>query len=1066
MGHLWVMANTHVFCRDKEIFMPTVPIRPRKIIVKEGTYPILSLYDRCAVELSPEQKAVLGISLEEIAIQGGLKSAMRASLEWATGDKQGAKQCSFALLECTLSDFAFKVREEYLLFINKLVETAGKNSKEVVGQEAIESRYVLIYEILLRLVTVTLSNEENKKRSGDKLIEVFESFVREVLANDGLGLEQVFRYELSCYQAEWKGQFRQVVEIIQLTHLPENTFTEVANYLVQIKNTIQSYILAQCNLLKSKDDISDQWINSTYIKFMNQGLQQASELHLVDGNKVSLTLNVVQKNKLTTLKNNTQKVRVQELFLLLNQTNLLSDMIGKIASIVEMSGWVLLLMRKLHFSAVVKYIQLHKDRCDQLLDFSKSELNEKSKVCDILMMQGRFSGKEITAVVPKICRKLEQLGSINYHGVIINQFAENVSALLVYEKELGIQLINDASIQASIRIGQESEQRSMIHSDLQHETSDNTSHTRVLSTLSKQQQNSSSVLSSQNIPDRLEKNSNDLKQKASVLSTSLLNHMVIDNYKVEPATRDLPILTMDELIQTITSTGSIYSRPIEEITLDEHPSQDQHYHGYIPEKATENSHLLFVNGNHFERLVPQENKNKYIDSRKSTSKATVDQIAEKNSQSTLLIGRKTMTAQKLEEDVSLSETVDEMLTDSKTSRKENSQNPQLIINTTDRVPWSTGVNIYLQYLQSFFEEYEDVDFKEQFLSLQKNFFEQQTTMGGKHAASSSEELSLDIFSDADNFLHLFKQDAMFRTAAPFCLEVRTILLRFEAKQMDAKKPDSAWLRAFERDVLWECRHIELIYFKYLCVRTAQTTGDERNLKEFVKRFTKKAEEKLGSDYNDLVSDLKGLLGKNLKLRKHLAMNPLEQQAAEIVQLKISNTHLENQVTVLQNEKTALMKQKADIEAEHFALKNERDKIQKNYEMQVKINWDKNGEIERFKKTIMEQNKKISAHDQEFMKQHTEFDIKFENMKKEMQQDIQKQLANMQKNSSTKKRREPSQDNHKERNVSYDPLFLEPRSPRHHRDQPRAARDLYVLSPEEANKMIQKPPVENNNCTLL
>ena len=194
-----------------------------------------------------------------------------------------------------------------------------------------------------------------------------------------------------------------------------------------------------------------------------------------------------------------------------------------------------------------------------------------------------------------------------------------------------------------------------------------------------------------------------------------------------------------------------------------------------------------------------------------------------------------------------------------------------------------------------------------------NCFEKQTALCAQ-GANGEGAYELDEINDAKNFLYAFRQKVTFKNAAPFCIAVGNIVRQFEGKQMANGKPTGFFLKLFGRNVLWECRHIELIYLKYLCVKTAQTMGDERNLKEFIQRFVAKTETKLGSEYNELVVHLKKLLEKvktkKIVLRQYLGMNSPEKQAAENARLQKKNTELEAQVRGLK--KTIIQKDKQII----------------------------------------------------------------------------------------------------------------------------------------------------------
>jgi hypothetical protein len=82
-------------------------------------------------------------------------------------------------MTCHLDKSADRLRGNYLLGINRLVQAAGKTPKEA-EQYVIDSRYILLRELLLRLVTIALSDEENRYSSGKPFITALERFIEKM----------------------------------------------------------------------------------------------------------------------------------------------------------------------------------------------------------------------------------------------------------------------------------------------------------------------------------------------------------------------------------------------------------------------------------------------------------------------------------------------------------------------------------------------------------------------------------------------------------------------------------------------------------------------------------------------------------------------------------------------------------------------------------------------------------------------------------------------------------------------------------------------------------------------
>ena len=193
----------------------TIQIRGKKVSVTDGSVVVLKIYETTIGSLEEAQKIVLGFSLEAKPRPGFMSSVVKATAEKVTQSKQGATEYNLNPIECSLNEFAYRLREQYLIGLNRLIEASGK-TPEQAEQEVIESRYILVRELIVRLVTVALSEEENRKRSGIPLILAFEQFVKGISQEDDkLNLSIQFRYGLNQVLAGWVTDFKSAVETLE-----------------------------------------------------------------------------------------------------------------------------------------------------------------------------------------------------------------------------------------------------------------------------------------------------------------------------------------------------------------------------------------------------------------------------------------------------------------------------------------------------------------------------------------------------------------------------------------------------------------------------------------------------------------------------------------------------------------------------------------------------------------------------------------------------------------------------------------------------------------------------------
>jgi hypothetical protein len=770
----------------------------KKIILTNDTQYILDAYQEAIQDLSEEQKNTLGLSLES-KLRPGLFPTVLKFAELVSKNKHGATECYLGPIEYSLNEFAFQLKERYLLCINGLVEVAGKTSSDA-EMDKIDSRYILLRELLLRLVIVALSDEENRKRSGKQLINALDRFVKAITTEKGeaLGLGFEFRMELNAQLARWVCDFQSAVTTIELIHAPENALTGLVNYLDRVKNAIKAHILVQCYPIDSKDDISDDWIEKTYQKFLHgQNSGVVAQVH-----PLSLSLNVLseaQVKKLEWIKSNKKKDNlsglfvkkkdhisdlsvkkedhISNLFLLLNHTELLYGMATNLDGVIQASHWTLLLTGKLSFAGLIEHLTVHRGLCNDLLDVKKTGL-AIAKACKMLLAKDYTSGENITRILPELYEKLRNLGSHRHHRLIIKQFAENVTELLAYQQQLNIQVVCD-------------------------------------------------------VP-----------------------------------------MSQDRLVTN--------QHPVAQMLLFETPSQT----------STQESIMA---GEKYER---QYDKNPFESSNTELP----------------------------EEETVLLHGVERQPCEINNERSMN-HNPDLIL--------SDAALVYTSYLQDFFEQYENENQQESILSLQETFFSQQITMGGKNRDKTRMSYNMDEDTASNNFLYSFSQDErLFSHAGSFCRAVRHAILEFERNQMDAGKPTGFLLFLTKKDIFWECRHLESMCMKYLCVETAKKGADERDLEGVVKLCIHKGRWGFGSDYNELKFALQKIMRKveerQIKLRKYLVQAPQARLEAE-------NTRLAEQVVQQQSQINQLQRENQGLRT-----------------------------------TIQQQNEKFANHDQEFANQRQEF----------------------------------------------------------------------------------------------
>jgi hypothetical protein len=418
--------------------MPHTIKRPsKKIVLNSGITIIFKCLEEAILVLSLEQRQALGI--DEVIHSRGAKvvSFLREKTEEYTGQNVSAKGCRLLPLEANLNELGFTLYKRYIKFINNLVKEVGKAAKQLEAEE-IDSRYGAIRELLFRLLAVALSDEENnKRRDTGNFIKAMQVFTDLLLSREELKLDDRFRYSLCEAHPQWLSAAARAVDIVSLIHLPQSTFATLVNYLDKINRAIKAHLIVGLGLGVLPADLSTDWIDTTFEQVLYGGPAEAEPEPVQ-----ALELTAFQERQLLKVKASA-RTQLQQLFLLLNQTELLARLVGALDSVISVSHSVLLLTGEVNFTPLIELIEAHRHGCNEIVSFGRLGFSARDAICRHLITVNLLCANRITVAVPEICNNLLRLGSFTYQSLIMAEVDCNFSQLMVYQKKLGIRLIRD-----------------------------------------------------------------------------------------------------------------------------------------------------------------------------------------------------------------------------------------------------------------------------------------------------------------------------------------------------------------------------------------------------------------------------------------------------------------------------------------------------------------------------------------------------------------------------------------------------------------------------------------------
>lgn len=879
--------------------MPT--FQKKIILINDGTDAILTLYETAILQLPEVQKQTLGVSTEPTPSGGGWPQAVKEGLQWVTHKKWGAKACVLGAIEYTLSESATELWEKYLISMNDSLELGHKTAENAIALH-INSRYVLIRELLLRFSAIALSDEESRKRSGKPILEAMMKFVDLVSAEKDL--EVKFRLYIGGEHTAWLERLNAAVEMIGCIHAPENGLSDLTGYVSHIRRAIQAHILVRCQVSVTKATLDSSFIQGNYNLFLT-GRSHVEETVLIsnDKNQIKrvLDLNADQLRQVDRFKGEIQS-KLGTLFLFLNRTELLYQTVSRLTQVIKTSSWILLLTDQLHFGELIQHLITHAEECNVHLNFSPHEVKTTyPSGCEVLLRTGYLFGQKITQQLHSLCQKLGQLDNPYQRQLMQKQLTIHLNELMIYQKALGLTLIR-------------------VHSEQSFELPD------------------ASPFSVKRITPAPE--SIEVELPSHLLSLAPSSELPTETKEsanpslpaqpIEEKKPPYPPQSPDEMPQpTGKATASVMPSPTEVPTplitatpTDEetHMSEDTHYNpfdfSYQPFSTNEKKEKSEADRRSGE-ISDQENSEEETQDREAERESFPPQQIKVNPDGTTSftryiqaiflsgyadVGLKERFIQLQNQYLGLQEGTGGKTLRPFAVRVEAVHSPRLkkpdflsapalikhhqgnqisfsILGIVEGVAKYTPLDPIPELLQLDFDEVASLSAS---APQYKKIYEEIRSKGGHLPA----EHALMSLNDPHNFIAEFEKESLFANAPPFCRAIRTIVRRFAAHCMEAERPIGWWpsqkLRYAE---LWDARHIELLYFKFLCVEIAKRNGDERDLKELVEIFIEWSETTFLSGYDGLKDDFKALMKKKPPIQKYFGMTSDKKQAARIRRLK-------------------------------------------------------------------------------------------------------------------------------------------------------------------------------------
>lgn len=426
--------------------MPRIfTIEKKKVEKRDGRAEVLKIYFESTKELDNQQKESLKISEDPIVLTD-LVSQVKQTI-----DKGGAEYF-LAALEASIGEYSDTLLKEYISeFLNKLIRRVETSPEHETDKDSIGSRYVLIYEVLLRFAVILLSEEENRKRDVTKLFGAMDNFGKSLTSSTTLELDSNFKHFLYAHHIKWMACLNDAVKIVQKLNAPTRTFTSICNYFDEAERYAKAHVIAFLGSDFKKGHLDKKWIDETYEHALKMIVANPSDMLPIKTNN-RLSQQICLSEKHTQIIVHLQKINIdkakiiEKLLIFLQQTISFKEMFGAIDALISIGNWMFLLRNPLNIQVLANRIMEYGINCRNIFSFDQLEKFTSAKHLDVLVKTRMASGDELALKNPQISQDLLALSVSESHSVIKHYAMGNLERILLCQQTLGIEALNLAQL--------------------------------------------------------------------------------------------------------------------------------------------------------------------------------------------------------------------------------------------------------------------------------------------------------------------------------------------------------------------------------------------------------------------------------------------------------------------------------------------------------------------------------------------------------------------------------------------------------------------------------------------
>lgn len=206
---------------------------------------------------SLEERSITDLAISDNQLKKGFVAKVINAFEKFNEERYGASFVTLNQIDnIKLDPEADKMRDTFIKIVNDVFIRNGMTSKDLSREKHINSAALVFRQLLLRLVTIALCNDNTYVRDGETLLKVYSYFVDQVICHIDQfpSEEKIFCFFATKEHVEAMNSLNQVVLTIKLIHSHHDNITECLTTLKNLTRNIEAMILAHLVLANAKCD--------------------------------------------------------------------------------------------------------------------------------------------------------------------------------------------------------------------------------------------------------------------------------------------------------------------------------------------------------------------------------------------------------------------------------------------------------------------------------------------------------------------------------------------------------------------------------------------------------------------------------------------------------------------------------------------------------------------------------------------------------------------------------------------------------------------------------------------